>query len=136
MQHARELRPVENDYGSSFSFDEPAPPSPSKQLSHILREGPEVGVHTLIWCDTHANLNRVFRDRQIDEFSLRLLFQMSGDDSRALCDSEAASRLGAHRTLFYNDERGGRLEKLRPYRLPELAWWQAQAKGMGGRRDG
>ena len=37
--------------------------SPAKQFATILRDGPAVGIHTLVWCDSYSTLNRLL-DRQ------------------------------------------------------------------------
>ena len=46
---------------------------------------------------------------------------MSATDSSNLMDSAAASRLGVHRGILYNDERGDH-EKFRPYGVPSQEW--------------
>jgi hypothetical protein len=54
LQRARDLR-QEDAYSSPFS-DDPAPAAnPAQQFAAILRDGPEVGVHTLVWCSYAAN---------------------------------------------------------------------------------
>jgi len=114
----RELRKQDDDFG--FSRDS-GPPSPSKQLAYLLREGPHVRVHTLAWCDTLANVNRAFDRPTLREFDQRVLFQMSAADSSSLIDSPAASHLGMNRALYYNEEQGD-LEKFRPYSVPDFGW--------------
>lgn len=120
LHRARDLRPEE-----SFSFttydEEPAGPSPAKQFETILREGPELGIHTVAWCDSMTNLNRSLDRRAMREFSLRVAFQMSTEDSVNLIDTPAASKLGPYRGLFYSEDEG-RLEKFRPYSAPNEAW--------------
>jgi uncharacterized protein YukE len=59
LQRARDLEQDES-FGSGFSFDMtnsdiPKPPDPSKQFPKILKEGPDLGVHTIIWCDTNKS---------------------------------------------------------------------------------
>ena len=124
LQRARDLR-QEDDFGFP-SFDipngKPAPPTPAKQLATILQEGPDLGVHTLIWCDTYTNLTRTFSDRRLlREFEMRVVFQLSAEDSSNLIDSPAASRLGAYQALYFGEEEG-QLEKFRPYGLPSEGW--------------
>ncbi|PZS04327.1 MAG: hypothetical protein DLM69_02020, partial [Candidatus Chloroheliales bacterium] len=120
LHRARDLRPEEDNFSFSLS-SEPAPPSPAKQFPTILREGPELGVHTIVWCDTLANLNRTLDRRALREFEQRVAFQMSAEDSSNLVDSPAASKLGQHRALFFSEEQG-RAEKFRPYGLPSEEW--------------
>jgi len=120
LQRARDLRQDEGFNFPSFS-EESAAPNSTQQFTTILREGPDVGVHTLIWCDTVTNLNRSLDRRALREFVIRVVFQMSAEDSASLIDTPAASKLGPHRALFYNEEEG-RLEKFRPYALPTSDW--------------
>ena len=49
--------------GDDFSFDDSAESGAAKNLATILREGPAVGVHALVWCDSLSNVNR-WLDRQ------------------------------------------------------------------------
>jgi hypothetical protein len=66
----------------------------------------------------------------MQDFEMRVLFQMNANDSSSLIDSPEAARLGVHRAIFY-DEGQGLLEKFRPYGLPTnefLAWTQKQLK--------
>jgi len=115
LQRARDLR-QEEGLGSFAAFDAP-PASPAQQFATILREGPDVGIHTLVWCDTMTNLNRTLDRRALREFGLRVAFQMSAEDSSALLDTPAAGKLGPYRALFYSEDEG-RLEKFRPYGAP------------------
>ena len=122
----RELR-KEDDFG--FGSDD-GPPSPAKQFAMILREGPPLGVHALVWCDTYSNVTRLLDRQSMQDFEMRVLFQMNANDSSSLIDSPEAARLGVHRAIFY-DEGQGLLEKFRPYGLPTnefLAWTQKQLK--------
>ena len=114
-----------------FSFggsDEGKPASPASQFAFVLREGPAVGVHSLIWCDSYSTLSRQLDRQGLRDFEMRVLFQMNATDSSNLMDSPDASRLGMHRAIYYDDAQG-RAEKFRPYGLPAddwLAWVSAQ----------
>ncbi len=115
----RELRKTE-EY--SFSLDDSSPSSGlDKQFNVLLREGPNFGIHTLIWCDNFTNLNRWVDRNVIHDMALRVLFQMSAGDSANLMDTSEASRLGVHRAILYNEEQG-EFEKFRPYGPPEDDW--------------
>jgi hypothetical protein len=103
------------------SFDDDGSPSAGKQLATILREGPAVGVHVLIWCDSYVNLSRWLERNTLRDCDLRALFQMSANDSANLMDSPAASRLGTHMAILYSEEQG-QAEKFRPYGVPSQAW--------------
>jgi hypothetical protein len=115
----RELRKAEDDFGFGRRGDRE--PSPAERFAAILRDGPPVGVHVIVWCDSLTNLNRSFDRPLLREFALRVLFQMGPTDSSTLMDSPAASRLGRNRALFLQEEQE-RPEKFRPYGLPPAEW--------------
>jgi hypothetical protein len=131
LQRARDLR-QEDSFALPLSGDEPAAPNPAQQFATILREGPDVGVHTLVWCDTLTNLNRSLDRRVLREFAMRVVFQMGAEDSANLIDSPAASKLGQHRAFYYNEEEG-RLEKFRPYALPSEQWLKWVGEQLRGK---
>jgi S-DNA-T family DNA segregation ATPase FtsK/SpoIIIE len=101
-----------------------------------LRDGPALGVHTLLWCDTYNNVSRWFDRQGLRDLELRVLFQMNATDSSNLIDSPAAGRLGVHRAILYN-EGTAHLEKFRPYSLPSddwLAWIKVQLHSRSGKK--
>ena len=118
LQRFRDLRKKEDDFGFSRGGEEA---TPSQQLVTIMREGPNLGIHVLAWCDGVTNMQRTFDRQALREVELRVLFQMSPNDSSALIDSPIASRLGEQRALFHSEELG-KLEKFRPYDLPPAEW--------------
>ncbi|MEX2092596.1 MAG: FtsK/SpoIIIE domain-containing protein, partial [Pirellulales bacterium] len=115
----RDLRRNEDDFG--FSSDRDKPPRPDRQWAEILRNGPAWGVHSLVWCDSYNDVNRLVDRQTLREFELRVLFQMSAADSTILLDTPAASRLRQHRGLLYSDDLGTQ-EKFRPYGPPTAEW--------------
>lgn len=120
LHRMRDLRRSEDDFGFS-SRNDGAALTPEKQLGLLLREGAAVGIHTLMWCDTMNNLQRAFDRTTLREVGMRVVFQMSVADSSNLIDTPAASKLGLHRALFASEEEG-RLEKFRPYGVPDERW--------------
>ena len=131
LQRLRDLRKQEDDF--SFSRGR-RKANPAKQFAALLREGPPLGIHVLIWCDTLNNLYRTFDRQALREFETRILFQMSVADSSTLIDSPAgqqagrASRLSAQR-------RARPLEKFRPYSLPNDEWLARTAQLCARRSD-
>jgi S-DNA-T family DNA segregation ATPase FtsK/SpoIIIE len=119
VQRLRDLRKQEDDFSFMRKADEAA--HPAQQFATLLREGPPLGIHTLMWCDTLNNLQRTLDRSSMRELAMRVVFQMNVSDSSNLIDSPAASKLGLHRALFFHEE-DGRLEKFRPYSLPSEAW--------------
>ena len=131
LQRFRDLRKAEDDF--SFSRTEEKP-NPGKQLPTILREGPALGIHVLVWCDSLNNFQRTFERSLMREFESRVLFQMSQNDSSNLIDSPIAGRLGAHRALLFSEEQG-KLEKFRPYSLPDAEWLAQLRKRLTAKRE-
>jgi DNA segregation ATPase FtsK/SpoIIIE, S-DNA-T family len=129
----RELRKNEGDFGFSFGGDKKA--SPADNFLTLLKDGPPVGVHMVIWCDSLTNLQRTFDRNAIKEFELRVLFQMSGNDSSQLVDTPIAAKLGPQRALFIHEETGT-LEKFRPYAFPTPEWLDTVSSQMRARPQG
>jgi len=109
----------EDDF--SFSMDSESSANPGAQFNELINEGSSHGLHFLISLDTFNNVNRSLSRKALTEFEMRVVFQMSANDSSSLIDSPAASNLGLHRALFYN-EHDGTLETFRPYASPDLTW--------------
>ena len=120
LSRFRDLRKAEDDFGFS-SYGEDKPPSPAAQFAGIMRDGPEVGIHSLIWCDTYNSVMRSIDRQGLRDLEMRVLFQMNAADSSNLIDSPAAARLGVFRAVLYDDGQG-RLEKFRPYGVPSDEW--------------
>lgn len=119
LHRFRELRKPEDDFGFGRKSDKPA--SPGELFINIVREGPSVGIHTVLWCDSLTNFQRALDRSGLREFVYRVLFQMSAADSSHLLDTPVASRLGANRALFA-EEGAEKPEKFRPYGIPPGSW--------------
>ena len=124
LQRLRDLRRDEDDFSFS-SGDDDSPAKPDQILAELLKDGPAYGIHVLTWVDTLNNLNRTLDRNGQREFEMRVLFQMSANDSSHLIDSPVASNLGLQRAL-YNSEDTGIQEKFRPWAMPDDIWMDQQ----------
>jgi hypothetical protein len=129
MQRFSKLR-YEEDFGFSSSGAE-APPNPSALLNKLVTEGTRFGFHVIASCDTFNNVNRFLNRKALSEFEMRVLFQMSANDSASLIDNPKASTLGLHRALYYNEQEGY-LETFRPYALPSSDWIEEAGSKLRG----
>lgn len=120
MARFRELRRAEDEYGFG-GLDREQAAKPAQLFADILRDGPAVGVHVVLWCDSSLTTTRWLSRDMLRELETRVAFPMNPADSTSLIDSPAASRLGPHRALLYRGEQGT-LEKFRPYRPPHADW--------------
>jgi DNA segregation ATPase FtsK/SpoIIIE, S-DNA-T family len=128
LQRARDLRSEDYVGYSRFGYDSDDAAQPPKlslpeMFQNIMREGPELGIHVLVWIDRVSNLDRILDRRLQDEFEMRVALQMGAEDSTNWIDSPAASKVGHFRAFYYNDE-DATLEKFRPYGLPDESWME------------
>ncbi|MEI9893312.1 MAG: hypothetical protein WDN28_05270 [Chthoniobacter sp.] len=110
----------EDDFSFSMSGDDTAA-NPGALFAELMTEGSSYGIHLLVSIDTLNNVNRSMSRKALTEFEMRVVFQMSANDSASLIDSPKAANLGLHRALYYN-EQAGTLETFRPYAAPDSAW--------------
>ncbi len=134
LQRYRMLRRQEESFSLSSS-DEEKPPQADKIFADLLREGPALGMHVIVWADTPATIERTFDRNSMREFDNRILFQMSANDSSNLIDSPMANKLGFHRALAYSEEQGV-MEKFRPYAMCDGAWLEHLKERLAGRAGG
>jgi DNA segregation ATPase FtsK/SpoIIIE, S-DNA-T family len=119
LQRFGKLR-YEEDF--SFSSSDPgADVNPGAVLNDLICEGARLGFHVIAACDTYNNVVRFMTRKALSEFEMRVLFQMSANDSASLIDNPKAGMLGLHRALFFNAQEGY-LETFRPYALPSFEW--------------
>jgi hypothetical protein len=127
------IRKLKYEEDFAFSLDDAkAAGNPGIQFNNLIIEGPPLGLHVLATCDTYNNLNRLLSRKGIAEFEMRVLFQMSANDSAALIDSPKAGELGLHRALLHNGAQGW-TETFRPYSLPEPGWLESVARRLMAR---
>ena len=127
LQRFSRLR-YEEEFGFSSANAE-AEPNPGAVLHDLICERTRLGFHAFASCDTYNNVNRFLNRKALSEFEMRVLFQMSANDSASLIDSPKAGLLGLHRALFFNSQEGS-LETFRPYALPGPEWIKAAGENL------
>jgi DNA segregation ATPase FtsK/SpoIIIE, S-DNA-T family len=115
-------------YEDDFSFGS-GEAGPGAQFSELINDGSSYGIHLLVSVDTFNNLNRFVNRKALGEFEMRVVFQMSANDSASLIDSPKASDLGLHRAILYNESQG-QMETFRPYATPDGEWFENAAKAL------
>src|SRR5439155_11364780 len=95
----------------------------------LICEGAGLGFHVIATCDTYNNVMRFLSRKALSEFEMRVLFQMSANDSASLIDSPQANHLGLHRAILFNGHEGWH-ETFRPYALPDEAWLTETAEKL------
>jgi hypothetical protein len=118
LEHARELEvgassaAVDHDLGLS------------RQLEEIVREGPLVGIHTLVWAMHHTTLDQRLTRDVASAFGLRVVGKTDESTSEAIIESTVAASLPPWQVLLY-DEFRSRLVRFRPYTMPKATWTDA-----------
>ena len=119
IQRARNLR---RETGVSFTSSANGN-NVHNNLSKILQEGPEFGMHTIIWCDTLQSFSRVFDNSDLNEIGHRIAGVLATNDSVKLFDEPVASNLDReNRMICYDDEKVGVYTSIRPYRPCDLSY--------------
>jgi len=126
LQRNKKLR---FDEEMSFSLDAEAGANPGLQFNRLITEGAGVGFHVIATCDTCNNLMRMLSRKAVSEFEMRVVFQMSANDSASLIESPQANNLGLHRAILWNGHEGW-LETFRPYALPDEAWVEEARRAL------
>lgn len=93
-------------------------------LSRLLRDGPEVGMHTVLWSDTLASLHRRIDRSGLKELAWWVLGTMSPDDSRAITDTAGAASLRNHQALVFNEDTD-QLRRITLFEQPSADWIMA-----------
>lgn len=106
-------------------------PDPVKVLEAILRDGPDVGVHTVVWSTSLDALERRLGRSAVREFALRAVTRVDAEDSNTLIDSSAAATLRENQALLH-DEDWGRLVRFRPYLPPPTTWLVGLSNAAAG----
>jgi hypothetical protein len=126
LQRFRKLRSEDDfSFGGGDSAGDPA-----AHFTELVTEGSIQGMHLVISIDTAANAGRYLNRKAMAEFEMRMLFQMSANDSARMIDSPAAQDLGLYRALLYN-EQAGTTETFRPYAMPPESWTREVAAALG-----
>ena len=89
-------------------------------LDYILKNGPAVGVFTILQCDNWDNLNRI--GNPLSSFTYRVALQMTENDSNKITGTSIASKLfvfnrpsSVFRAYFRDNNRNINI-KFKPYK--------------------
>lgn len=93
---------------------------PAQLFPRLLRQGSEMGIHTIVWCDSYNSIQSIGRNI-LNEFDTRVALQMSDKDGYSLLNTSGAEKLTNVRALLVN-QNDGRTVKFRPYSEPDVEW--------------
>lgn len=105
------------DESFSFSLDAAAKVSGSAALQSVLRDGPAVGIFTIVCCSSAETVSRWLPRQSRHDVQQRILGRVNASDSAALIDSAEAANLSPATMLIYDDS-DGTSHKFRACDLP------------------
>ena len=115
-QRARDLDPAGGGFGVLTSGDGP---DPAADLEWIVRNGPEFGVHVVVYADSPASLGRRLSSATIRDFTWRVTGQLNDIDSDRF--EVRAARMKPNQ-LACADVEADRHWKVVGYSKPDPAW--------------
>lgn len=92
------------------------------RLECLFKQGSEVGIHMILWCDKIRNIEEVLGSRVNDAFDKKILFNVPADDVRNITGMRIILQ-EPDRAFFHSDDES-RDEKFRPYILPSETWME------------
>lgn len=93
----------------------------TERLLRIADEGPDVGVHLMMWVDSLSSLSRLTSHGSTGYFDLRVALRVDDQESAALLGTRAAALMAENRAIFRHEDWGsGRAEKFKPYTVPGM----------------
>ena len=124
ISRLRDLRKSDDDYGfGGFGGGAPTPPSVTKMVYEILRDGPPVGIHTIFWTDSAISMQNCTERNAINEFGTIVIYQTTAADSTHFLDNNGATRLQRWQALLVRPVESETI-KIRPYGLMDQELWQ------------
>jgi DNA segregation ATPase FtsK/SpoIIIE, S-DNA-T family len=115
LNRAQYLRPVAGKRGEEMSED-------AQKLINLVAQGPEVGIHTILWVDNMATFRQLSGDSRsaLSPFDLRVGLAMPENDSRDLLGEGYAKNLPRLRAYYRDMLVTEGLEKFKPYAVPSI----------------
>jgi hypothetical protein len=100
--------------------------TPSVAGEHLIRlcqQGPQVGIHTLLWTDRLSTISAAVggaaQHELLGHFAHRVALQTNADESMAFLGVAYAARLGSERAYYRNEQwPADMVDKFKPYALP------------------
>lgn len=85
----------------------------------VVKDGAQVGVHTIIWQD---GFNALYQDDNnfVSYFILKIAFDMSPEEFSRFVGANNTSMLNENNAIYYNKARDN--QQFRPYQAPDEEW--------------
>ena len=114
LHRARDLDP-EAAFGAGEGADT------TDDLRTVMQDGPEVGVHTVVWADTLSSLLRRLPREAPRDCMWWVLGTMSAEDSARVTDTDVATSLRSHQAVVFNNDTNTQ-RRITVYAVPDGEW--------------
>lgn len=103
--------------GNESSQSAPAAP----RFGDLLRQGPRVGIHVMMWADTFENAMQCLSNSLLRECDTRIAFKMNSEDSISLISSSNAATIDEDTAILHSEQTGS-AHLFRPFAWPSAEW--------------
>ena len=111
---------LRRDYeNAEKSLSKSAPAAP--RFADLLRQGPLVGIHVIMWADTFATALQCLSNSLLREFDTRIALAMNSQDSTSLISSPNAASIDTDAAILYSEQTGS-VHQFRPFAWPSVEW--------------
>ena len=119
----------------SFDLDENSQEkSNDEMLNKIVKEGPDFGIHSIVWSDTWGNFKRRMDSNMLKEFEMRVAMTMNEEDSNWIIGSPLCQKLRDNHAYLYSDETG-EFTKFSPFSIPSEHWIKEMKQNLFANKD-
>jgi hypothetical protein len=106
------------DFEKSTSFQTNTTKTLNTIVNELIRSGPDVGIHTIVWSNTLSNAYRVFDRSAFRDFGKRISSTLPENDSRDYFGNMEATQLTQDRLLYRDDENPNQSFKFKHFLVP------------------
>ena len=110
---------IDSLFNITHSGGTPSSLSNKEMFRHVVSEGGQQGVHTVLWQDSFSALYQYDKDI-MSYFALRVAFDMSLEEYSRFVGTNDVSMLGDNNAIYFNKMRDNQI--FRPYQTPDEEW--------------
>lgn len=135
---ARNLRRSSSSgaFGLGFDDGKDTAPDMAQMLARLAEEGPEHGIHTMLWVDGLSSFEKIYDRSGLESFALRIAGPLPDRDSHTLFESNAANAIDKpNRMIAYDDDLVGVVKLFRPYTIPDNEFFERLVRQQLDQRE-
>ncbi len=91
------------------------------RFGDLLRQGPRVGIHVMLWSDTFETALQCLSHSFLRECDTRIVLTMNSEDSASLINSPNAATIDSETAILYSEQTSV-AQQFRPFAWPSTEW--------------